>query len=111
LLLDTYQNIISETAAKGIKSPANICVPLMKQLADECALVYNIIPAIVCIYLGEALLSAGMTDEGKDHFKKSLQNHPNSIPLQVYNYRLIDDPNTKKEELKKLKKKYPGHWM
>lgn len=111
LLFDTYQNIITETAAKGEKPPANICVPLMKTLAGECVSVYNSIPAIVCIYMGEALMSAGMTDEARKHFKMSLQFYPNSIPLLVYNYRFEQDPTIKQEELKNLKKKYPKHWM
>jgi hypothetical protein len=110
-LFDTYQNIISETASKGEKPPANICVPLMKTLAGECVSVYNSIPAIVCIYMGEALMSAGMTDEARKHFKMSLQFYPNSIPLLVYNYRLEQDPTMKQKELKNLKQKYPKHWM
>jgi len=111
LLFDTYQNIITETAAKGEKPPANICVPLMKTLAGECVSVYNSIPAIVCIYMGEALMSAGMTDEARKHFKMSLQFYPNSIPLLVYNYRLEQDPTIKQQELTNLKNKYPKHWM
>ena len=111
LLFDTYQTIITETAAKGEKAPADICVPLMKSLAGECVSLYNNIPAIVCIYMGEALQSAGMTDDARKHFKMSLQFYPNSIPLLVYNYRLEQDPTKKKEQLADLKKKYSKHWM
>jgi hypothetical protein len=110
LLFDTYQTIITETAAKGEKAPA-ICVPLMKTLAGECVFLYNNIPAIVCIYMGEALQSAGMIEEARKHFKMSLQFYPNSIPLLVYNYRLEQDLTKKKEDLRELKKKYPKHWM
>ena len=111
LLFDTYQTIITETAAKGEKAPADICVPLMKSLAGECVSLYNNIPPIICIYMGEALQSAGMTDEARTHFKMSLQFYPNSIPLLVYNYRLEQDPTKKKEELAYLKKNYSEHWM
>jgi hypothetical protein len=111
LLFDTYQTIITETAAKSKNAPADICVPLMKTLAGECVSLYNNIPAIVCIYMGEALQSAGMTDEARKHFKMSLQFYPNSIPLLVYNYRLEQDETKKKEELTELKKKYSNHWM
>ena len=111
LLFDTYQTIITETAAKGEKAPADICVPLMKSLAGECVSLYNNIPAIVCIYMGEALQSAGMIDDARKHFKMSLQFYPNSIPLLVYNYRLEQDPTKKKEQLADLKKKYSKHWM
>lgn len=111
LLFDNYQTIITETAAKGEKAPANICVPLMKSLSGECLSIYNSIPAIVCIYMGEALQSAGMIDKAREHFKMSLQFYPKSIPLLVYNYRLEQDPTKKKEQLIELKKKYSKHWM
>jgi len=111
LLFDTYQTIINETATKGEKPPTDICVPLMKSLVNECISVYNRVPAIVSIYMGEALLGAGMTDEARKHFKMSLQFYPNSIPLLVYNYRLEEDSTKKEEELMNLKKNYPEHWM
>jgi hypothetical protein len=111
LLFDNYQTIITETAAKGQRPPADICVPLMKSLAGECVKLYGQIPAIVCVYMGEALQSAGMIDEARNHFKTALQFYPNSIPLQVYNYRLEQDTGKQKQMLTQLKKKYPNHWM
>ncbi|MEO5891678.1 MAG: hypothetical protein ABIQ31_15630 [Ferruginibacter sp.] len=111
LLFDSYQTLITKTAAKGQNAPAELCVPLMKSLSGECLLIYNRIPAIVCIYMGEALQSAGMVDKAREHFKMSLQFYPNSIPLLVYNYRLEQDPTKKKEQLADLKKKYLKHWM
>jgi hypothetical protein len=111
LLFDTYQNIITKTAANGKQPPAEICIPVMKSLSGECLKLYNSIPAIVCIYMGEALQSAGMTDEARNHFKMSLQFYPNSIPLMVYNYRLEQDQAKKKVQLVELKKKYSKHWM
>lgn len=111
LLFDTYQNIITETAAKGQKAPSEICIPLMKSLSGECLKLYNSIPAIICIYMGEALQSGGMLEEARKHFEMSLQFYPNSIPLLVYNYKLENDPKKKQEKLLNLKNKYPKHWM
>ena len=111
LLFDNYQTIITQTAAKGEQAPSDLCIPLMKSLSGECISLYNSIPAIVCIYMGEALQSAGLTDKAREHFKISLQFYPNSIPLLVYNYRLEQDPTQKKEQLKDLKRKYGKHWM
>ena len=111
LLFDTYQNIITETAAKGNKVPSEICIPLMKSLSGECLKLYNSIPAIICIYMGEALQSGGMIEEARKHFKMSLQFYPNSIPLLVYNYKLENDAKKKQEQLLNLKSKYPKHWM
>jgi tetratricopeptide (TPR) repeat protein len=111
LLFDNYQNIITETAAKGEKAPAEICIPLMKSLSEECLSLYKIIPVIVCVYMGEALQSAGMEDKAREHFKMALQFYPNSIPLLVYNYRFEQDAAKKNEQLTELKKKYSKHWM
>ena len=111
LLFDDYQTMITETAAKGQKPPADVCVPLMKSLAGECISLYNQIPAVVCVYMGEALESAGMLDQARAHFKMALQFYPNSIPLQVYNYRLEQDTEKRKQMLAELKRKYPKHWM
>jgi len=111
LMFDNYQNIITETAAKEEKPPADICISLLTSLGSECMSLYNQIPAIVCIYMGEALQSAGMTDEARNHFSTSLEFYPNSIPLLVYNYKLEQNPTKKNEQLKELKKKYSKHWM
>jgi hypothetical protein len=111
LLFDNYQTLITETAAKGEKPPADICIPLMKSLAGECLSLYNSIPVIVCINMGEALQSDGMINEAREYFKMSAQFYPNSIPLLVYNYQLELDPEKKKEQLAELKRKYPKHWM
>ena len=111
LLFDNYQNIISETAGKGEIAPASVCIPLMKTLAGECLSLYQLIPPIVCIYMGEALQSAGMLEEARSHFKISLQFYPGSIPLLVYNYKLEPDQAKKSEMLVELKKKFSKHWM
>jgi hypothetical protein len=111
LLFDNYQTIINEASSKGKKAPADICIPLMKSLSAECLALYNRIPVVVCIYMGEALQSAGMIDEAREQFRLSLQFYPNSIPLLVNDYRLEKDPTIKKEKLTELKAKYPDHWM
>jgi len=111
LLFDNYQTIINNTASEGKNAPPEICLPLMQQLSQECRLLYNNVPVIVCIYLGESLLNAGRKDDARAHFKVSLDQYPNSIPLMVYNYRLEQDPSKQKSMLEQLKKKYPRHWM
>jgi len=111
LLFDNYQALITETSAKGKKPPNSIAIPLVQKLGDECKALYNSIPVIVCIYIGEALQTAEMTEEARKHFKMSLELYPNSIPLQIYNYRYEQDPVKKNEQLLELKKKYPKHWM
>ena len=103
LLFDTYQTITTETAAKGQKLPTNICVPFMKSLAGECIMLYNQIPAVVCVYMGEALQSAGMLDEARNHFKMALPFYPNSILLQLHTYRLEQDTDKQKQLLAPLK--------
>lgn len=111
LLFDNYQSIITEASANGVKAPADICILLMKSLSIECVSLFDSIPAIVLIYMGEALENAGMTKKARDHVKMSLHFYPNSIPLKVYNYLLEEDPAKKKYFLNELKQKYAKHWM
>jgi hypothetical protein len=111
LLFDNYQTIITETAAKGRPAPGSVCIPLIRQLAGECIGLFDRIPVIVCIYMGEALLSAGMIDDARRHFRMALQLYPDSVPLQVYNYRLEEDSRTQARMLSRLKQKHPRHWM
>ncbi len=111
LLFDNYHTTITETAADEVNIAAELSISLMKSLSGECLSLYKSIPVIVSVYMGEALESAGMTDKAREHFKLSLQFYPNSIPLQVYNYRLEQDQTKKKNQLAELKKNYPKHWM
>ena len=111
LLFDSYQTIITETSAKGRKAPANVCIPLIESLKKECLNLYDSIPTIVCIYLGEAYQNAGKIMEAREIFNKSLLSYPNAIPLLVYNCQFELNPIKKKEKLDTLKKKYPKHWM
>lgn len=111
ILFDNYQTIISHSATSGNAPPSKICLPLLKLLSEECLSLFNTIPSIVCIYMGEALQSAGMIDLAREHFKTSLQFYPNSIPLLVYNYMLEQDKTKRSQQFSNLKKKYGKHWM
>lgn len=111
LMFENYQTIITETSAKGEKPPAELCVPLMISLSKECMSIFNSIPVIVSIYMGEAYQSAGMMDKARDQFQRALTIYPNSIPLLVYNYRFENDQVKKEIKLADLKKKYPNHWL
>lgn len=102
LMFDNYQTLINEAAAKRQSPPAEICVPLMTSLSQECLSIFNSVPVIVSIYMGEALQDAGMLEEASEHFKKAIGIYPNSIPLLVYNYMYEKD---------EVKKKYPKHWL
>ena len=110
-LFDTYQSIITDYLEKHEKPPVEFRLHLINTLAAECVSLYKKTPVVVCIYIGETLLDAGMEDKAREHFKMSLQFYPNSIPLLVYDYRLEQDSNKKKQKLNELKKKYPKHWM
>ncbi|MNS85437.1 hypothetical protein D3C72_1193030 [compost metagenome] len=111
LLFDNYRTVLSGTSTKGVQPPPEICIPIINKLAEECMALYGSVPAIVNIYQGEALESAGETDKARAHFKKSLKTYPGSIPIMVYNYQFEQNAQKKKAALKLLKKKYPNHWM
>jgi hypothetical protein len=111
LLYENYRTIMSGTALKDVQPPPEICIPIINKLAQECLALYGSVPALVNIYQGEALESAGETDKARSHFKQSLKTYPGSIPILVYNYEFEQNAQKKKAALKQLKKKYPNHWM
>lgn len=108
-LFNKYQNYISETAVKGIKTDSEFQIAILKLLSGECLEIYKTIPAIVVIYMGEALINANMNEMALEHFKSSLSLYPNSIPIKVYIVLLDEENNIDlKNELFKENKK---HWM
>lgn len=111
LLFDHYQTLLNITDAEKEKMPSAVCLPLMKSLAGECNSLFRHIPAIVCVYMGETLMHAGMTDQARDHFNTSLKYYPNSIPLKVYSTKLETNKSKKKKQLAELKKNHGKHWM
>lgn len=110
-LLDNYQNVISQCNEDKKRAPADVCIPLVKQLAKECVDLWGVMPPIVCVFMGEALLSANMTEAARKHFAMSLKEYPESVPIQVYSYRLERNERQKKALLKQLKKEHPKHLM
>ncbi|MFN7774940.1 hypothetical protein, partial [Flavobacterium sp.] len=59
LLFMAYQDHISQTAAVGKAPNSKFQLELMVDLAHECKMIYNKIPAIVYVYHYEALVSNG----------------------------------------------------
>ena len=102
-----YQDHISQTAARGKRPNTEYQLACIQRLETEMHNVYQKVPAIVYIYLAEALQSAGRVDEAKALIASSLEKVPNSIPLKVYKYL-----DSKDEELKKdLVLNHSKHWM
>lgn len=110
-LYDSYQTIVSTAENHKMSIPTELCLSIVDSLAEESNRIYGIIPAIVWIYKGEALLSAGLTEQARNHFRKGLELFPQSIPIQVYNFRLEKNERVRTKQYKTLKKKYPKHWM
>jgi hypothetical protein len=111
LLLGHYQALVAQPGIQTETRTMNMALPMLLELAGECMVVYDNIPVIVCVYMGEALMAVGRMDEARKHFKMTLEYYPDAIPLQVYNYQLETDPKAKSAQRKKLKKTYPHHWM
>ncbi len=83
----------------------------MKLLSAECISTYKAIPAIVLVYMGEALMAAGMDQKAGEHFEMALSHYPDSVPIKVYRYSLAPDGPAKENMKKHLLKKHPNHWM
>jgi len=110
-LFQRYQSLIEAGQSKPEESNCNLQIALMKVLSRELFDLYNEIPPIICIYMGEALMSAGLREDAKTHFTQSLVFYPNSVPLKVYKYLLTDNESEKRRLFKELTEKHPNHWM
>lgn len=111
-LFTTYQTLITDATQHHQPIPTELCIPIIKSLANECLTIFKKIPPLVRIYTVEALLNdKGLTDQARQEVKLSLNVYPNCIPLQVYDYNLEQDSNMKEQKLRALKKRHPNHWM
>ncbi len=105
-LFNLYQEEIQDPEVTG-----DFQIGCMKLLSREFVETYNTIPAIVLVYMGEALMAANMGEKAKAHFEMASEFYPDSVPIKVYNYVLADEGGAKEKKKKALYKKYPNHWM
>lgn len=110
LLFDNYQALGRHHELKHETPDPRIGIFIMKKLADECTALYGKIPAIVYVYQCEALIRAHMMDEARMHLEKGLELFPDSVPLQLYEYRLEQDTKKQKKLLRRLREDHPNHW-
>jgi hypothetical protein len=111
-LFTTYQTLITDATENHTRIPTELCIPIIKSLADECDAIFKIIPPLVRIYTVESLLNdKSLTDQARQEAKLSLSVYPDCIPLQVYDNNLEPDDKMKKQKLIALKKNHPNHWM
>ncbi|MBX2931525.1 MAG: hypothetical protein KF781_06220 [Chitinophagaceae bacterium] len=107
IMLLTYQEHISETAAVGKKPDSEFQVNLMTDLENEMKAIYDKIPPIIYIYKAEALSSNGQKNNASIIVSKGLVEYPNSIPLKVYKYIETNDEKIKND----LIQNHSNHWM
>ncbi|HXF49369.1 MAG TPA: hypothetical protein VNL73_08105 [Verrucomicrobiae bacterium] len=110
-LFDSYDQIIHLLNEEGKKLPSELCIRITDHLASECRKLFGLVPVVVRIYQGEALLNARMIDKAREHFRFSLQEFPHSVPLRVYDCQLDANPGRREKKLKKLRQDHPNHWM
>ncbi len=108
-LFNAYQKHISETSSKGIKSDAQYQEKIINLLSFECISIYNKIPEIVYIYMGESMMNNNDIENAIQHFNLALEFYPKSIPMKIYKYLLDKDNNTSLK--RELVKKHSKHWM
>lgn len=105
-LFNLYQNEITKADVTN-----DFQIGCMKLLSGECIATYKKIPAIVLIYMGEALMRAGMEDKAREHFSTAASYYPKSLPIKVYNFLLMAHGDEKEKIKKELLKKHASHWM
>jgi hypothetical protein len=111
-LFSTYQQLITGANNNHISIPSELCIPIAKDLVDECFSVYKKIPQLACIYRVESLLTEDKySDKARQAAKMYLKTYPDCIPLQVYDYQLEQDEKVKSQKLDALKRNHANHWM
>ncbi|GAA4462780.1 hypothetical protein GCM10023093_09990 [Nemorincola caseinilytica] len=110
LLFDNYQALGRYHEQHHRVADPRLGIAYMKALAEECTTLYGRIPAIVQVYMCEALIRAHMMDAARIHLEKALELYPDSVPLQIYAYRLEENTKQQQKMLNRLRERYPQHW-
>lgn len=111
VLFYNYQLLIRKTRTEKMESDPRVAVSLLQQLEEACTQLYGQAPALVHVYLCEAMAAGHLPSMAREQLKKALPLYPESVALQVYDYKLEQDTRAQNKKLKHLKKKYPDHWL
>ena len=66
---------------------------------------------LINLYKGETFMNLGQDDNALIEFKKVIKADENFIPALVYICQLEENVELSEENLKKIKVKYPDHWI
>jgi hypothetical protein len=110
-LFDSYRRITLDASKQKQKPPAEICLSIADELSNECMKAFGKIPTIVAVYKGEAMLNSSLYSVAHQHFKTWLTYYPNSVALQVYDYKMEENKAEKERKRNLLKANHPNHWM
>lgn len=111
-LFMSYQSYVSHTIMEGKEVDDEYQLQLAKYIASEFETVYNVVPRIVKIYIGESLISSGYKEEAIRHFEAILSENPNTIPAKVYLFELLPEDNENKIGIwNDIQKNHLNHWM
>lgn len=107
MLFIAYQDYVGETARSGLPPDSKFQIFLINKTEEEIQKVYGRVPVVILIYKSEAYNSDKQHEMAARIVSVGLKEHPNSIPLKVYEYL-----NTKSTEIKQdLIKNHSEHWM
>lgn len=88
------------------------CIKSMEYLLENVSRRFDKNHPLFHLYRLETHINSGLTYSARNFIKQILEEFPDCIPVRVYDYTIGDHSNTEKREiLKGLKKKYPGHWI
>jgi|APTNR8051073442_1049403.scaffolds.fasta_scaffold06233_3 tetratricopeptide (TPR) repeat protein len=106
-----YQSFVAEATQNPNLANPELQLWLIETLTEEVENIFGIVPVIVAIYKGEALLATGQKSKAINHFDKFIKIYPDAIPIKVYQFQLESNFDKKESLYNDLKTNYPDHWM
>ncbi len=106
-----YQSFVADAAQNPNMANPELQLWLIETLTKEVENIFGVVPTVVAIYKGEALLATGQKREAIKHFNRFSVIYPEAIPIKVYRFHLESDFKKKEKMYNELKSNHPNHWM
>lgn len=106
-----YQSFVADATRNPDLANPELQLWLIETLTEEVESLFNVVPKVVAIYKGEALLATGQKSKAIEHFDRFSIIYPDAIPIKVYRFHLESDFKKKEKMYNQLKANHPNHWM
>jgi hypothetical protein len=106
-----YQSFVADASRNPSLANPELQLWLIETLTDEVESVFGVIPTVVVIYKGEALLATGQKSKAIKYFDRFSIVYPDAIPIKVYRFHLESDFKKKEKMFIELKTNHSNQRM